>query len=31
MFWDAISAMTLDDARGILNGPKDAATQYFKG
>lgn len=31
MFWDAISAMTLDDALGILNGPKDAATQYFKG
>ena len=31
MFWDAISAMTLDDARGILNGPKDAATQYFRG
>jgi len=31
MFWDAISAMTLDDARRILNGPKDSATQYFRG
>ena len=30
LFWDAIKAMTMDDARGILNGPKDAATQYFK-
>jgi hypothetical protein len=23
--------MTLTDARNILNGPNDAATQYFKG
>lgn len=26
----AIQAMTLDDARGILNGPDDAATQYLQ-
>jgi hypothetical protein len=31
LFFDAIEKMTLDDARGILNGPKDAATQYFRG
>ncbi len=31
IFWDAISAMTIDDAMGIYNGPEDAATQYFKG
>jgi hypothetical protein len=30
LFWNAISAMSLDDARGIYNGPKDAATQYFR-
>ena len=30
VFWDAAQKMTLDDARAILNGPKDAATQYFK-
>jgi hypothetical protein len=30
LFFDAVSRMTLDDARGILNGPQDAATQYFK-
>ena len=30
IFTDAISKMTIDDARGILNGPQDAATQYFK-
>ena len=30
IFWDAINAMTLDDARAILNGPRDAATQYFR-
>ena len=29
-FQDAISAMSLEDARGILNGPDDAATQYFR-
>ena len=27
---NAISNMTLEDAKGILNGPKDAATQYLK-
>lgn len=27
---DAISNMTLEDAQGILNGPDDAATRYFK-
>lgn len=27
---DAIAAMTLDDAKAIFNGPKDAATQYFR-
>ena len=31
LFKDAISAMTLQDAKGILNGPQDAATQYFRG
>ena len=27
---DAIKAMSFDDARTILNGPDDAATQYFR-
>ncbi len=27
---DAISQMTLEDAKGILDGPEDAATQYFR-
>lgn len=31
LFGDAISEMTIDDARKILNGPKDSATQYFRG
>jgi hypothetical protein len=31
IFWDAIGAMTIDDARGILNGSQTAATDYFKG
>lgn len=31
VFWDAIAAMSMDDVRKIYNGPKDAATQYFKG
>lgn len=26
---NAVQAMTLDDAKGILNGPDDAATQYL--
>jgi hypothetical protein len=30
IFSDAIQAMTLDDARAILAGPDDAATQYFR-
>jgi len=30
LFWDAISAMTLEDAEAILNGPDDAATRYFQ-
>lgn len=30
LFIDAIQQMTLDDVRGIYNGPKDAATQYFR-
>lgn len=31
IFVDAITAMSVEDARGILNGPKDSATQYFRG
>jgi hypothetical protein len=30
IFLDAIGQMTLGDAQQILNGPDDAATQYFK-
>ena len=30
IFMNAISAMTLDDARNILSGPNDAATRYFQ-
>jgi len=30
IFTDAASKMSITDARGILNGPPDAATQYFK-
>jgi hypothetical protein len=30
-FFDAIDAMTIDDARKILSGPKDSATRYFEG
>lgn len=30
VFKDAITAMTLADARAILNGPADAATAYFR-
>ena len=29
IFWDAIGEMTIDDARGILNGSQTAATDYF--
>jgi uncharacterized protein DUF4197 len=31
LFLNAIGEMSLDDVRGILDGPDDAATQYFKG
>lgn len=30
IFADAVSKMTIDDARGILTGPQNSATQYFK-
>ncbi|HEX3175371.1 MAG TPA: DUF4197 domain-containing protein [Methylomirabilota bacterium] len=30
IFWDAIGALTIDDARRILDGGDTAATQYFK-
>lgn len=30
LFSNAISQMTLEDVKGIYNGPDDAATQYFK-
>jgi hypothetical protein len=30
LFVDAISEMTIEDARKIYNGPKDAATRYFQ-
>ncbi|MFK7839474.1 MAG: DUF4197 domain-containing protein [Bdellovibrionales bacterium] len=30
LFISAIQNMTIDDARGILNGPNDAATQYLR-
>jgi hypothetical protein len=30
IFSDAIQTMTMDDARAILTGPDDAATQYFR-
>jgi hypothetical protein len=31
LFWDAIGAMTIDDAKAIYDGPDDAATRYFQG
>lgn len=31
IFWDSITSMSFEDAMGILNGPDDAATQYFRG
>ena len=31
LFIDAIKQLTWDDVKNILNGPDDAATQYFKG
>lgn len=30
LFVDAVQDMTMDDARGILNGPDDAATSYLR-
>lgn len=30
LFFNAINAMSLDDARNILNGPSDAATRFFQ-
>lgn len=30
IIWNAIQNMSLDDARAIYDGPKDAATQYFR-
>lgn len=30
IFVDAIGKMTIGDAQGILSGPQDAATQYFR-
>ena len=30
IFTDAIKGLTIEDARSILKGPDDAATQYFK-
>jgi len=30
LFGNAITSMSIDDARGILQGPDDAATSYFK-
>lgn len=31
LFLSSIRQMTLDDAKGILTGPDDSATQYFRG
>jgi hypothetical protein len=30
IFWDAIKKMSFSDARQLLKGPDDAATQYFR-
>lgn len=30
IFGKAVSTMSIEDARGILSGPSDSATQYFK-
>lgn len=30
IFGNAVSSMSISDARGILTGPRDSATQYFK-
>lgn len=31
IFWDAVGAMTFDDAQKILKGSDTAATEYFRG
>lgn len=31
LFQNAITEMTLEDVKGILNGPEDAATRFFQG
>ncbi|MBL8630161.1 MAG: DUF4197 domain-containing protein, partial [Rhodospirillaceae bacterium] len=31
LFSDAIAQMSIEDAQNIISGPKDSATQYFKG
>ncbi len=30
VFWQAIKEMTLEDVKGVYNGPDDAATRYFQ-
>src|SRR3546814_5463133 len=30
IFGNAVATMTVTDARGIVTGPEDSATQYFK-
>lgn len=30
IFWDTISQMTMEDIKGIYNGPDDAATRYLQ-
>jgi len=30
LFWNAITDMSIDDAKGIYNGPNNSATQYFR-
>lgn len=30
VFWQAVDDMSFEDAKRILNGPEDAATQYFR-
>ncbi len=31
LFWKSIEDMTLEDVKGIYNGPDDSATRYFQG
>ena len=31
LFFNAIESMTLEDVKGIYNGPQDSATRYFQG